>query len=81
MTPVTPPPPDSGTPPDPHYCTSADGAGHGCANWPGCLLPYPPRNGEQDGSTLGQDMIALSGWAAGGVLIMVIAAILLPLFI
>jgi hypothetical protein len=50
-----------------------------CPNWPACVGPGTIVATDQ--STLGQDLAALAGWAAGAVLLLIVAAILLPLFV
>lgn len=90
MTAITPPPPDSGTQPAPHYCTSSrrpDGITQGCPSWPGCLFPGRADDDAiaaakaDDWRTLGQNLAALAGWTAGAVLLLIVAAILLPVFL
>jgi hypothetical protein len=106
MTATYQPPGDSGTQPQPHYCTSrarGDGTMAGCPLWPDCLFstagqpedaaetvewerlkhrravePATPRPQE---NSLADDLAPLIGWAAGAVVFLVVAAILLPLFL
>jgi hypothetical protein len=89
MTAITPPHPDSGTQPAPHYCSASrrpDGTAQGCPEWPMCVFPSPqpagsPHDTASAGSTLGRDLAALFGFAAGAVLLLIVAAILLPVFL
>lgn len=73
--------PDSGTPPAPHYCTAppdpCDGR-QGCPVWPACLFAEGDDAGHE--CTLTADIAALGGLAAGALLFLAVAMLLLPLF-
>lgn len=77
--------PDSGTPPTPHYCTTPPdphGARRGCPSWPACLRPgWLEGDADDEENTLGADLAALACLAAGALLFLIVAAVLLPLFI
>jgi hypothetical protein len=75
---------DAGRPPAPHWCdhSTQTFGDQGCPNWPACLSVTDMAAAKRaDRSQLGRDLATLAGWAAGAVLIMVVAAILLPLVI
>lgn len=69
------------TQPDPHYCDHPPDATRrtGCPNWPACAqarlsaaIAAPPPS-----STLCQDLAALGGWAAGALVLLAVAVLIL----
>jgi hypothetical protein len=68
--------------PDWPLCVSAPpAAGDGITVHRRPVVLDSPHDTAAAGSTLGEDMATLAGWAAGAVIVLVVAAILLPFLI
>lgn len=77
-------PRDSGTQPAPHYCVQRmtdDGTVTGCPDWPVCLFPtLPPAFGAtRIERRAGHDLAVLGAWAAGALIVIIAAVVLIPL--
>lgn len=79
-------PRDSGTQPTPHYCTQRvadDGTVVGCPDWPLCLFPTSPATfaaARRAGwRRAGHDLAILGAWAAGALIVIIAAVVLIPL--
>lgn len=70
---------DSGTQPNPHYCTQRltdDGTITGCPDWPACLFPnaagpIPAEPPHVDDAPV-RGLVSAAGWAAGVVLLLAV---------